>query len=147
MRSRLNTITSFQYSQLIAHDVLVTLLSILGANSIALPLSHAFPGHELQYILDQSQAMMLLYSTKFDGKAQEVIKSEPHASRRYVGLGKKMAGRPSSNVTLKEPRCDNAGMMLYTSGTTNRPVSDLSELENKLLILLCRKAYFYPNQL
>jgi acyl-CoA synthetase (AMP-forming)/AMP-acid ligase II len=54
----------------------VTLLSCLAAHSIALPLSPAFPANELQYILDQSQAAVLLSSAKFEVKKQEVLKQK-----------------------------------------------------------------------
>lgn len=102
---------------------LVTLLSILGAHSIALPLSPAFPAHELQYILDQSQASMLLSSAKFENKAEEVLKQDLEAKPKHVKLEKKLGAATHSKITLEGPTGANGGMMLYTSGTTNRPVS------------------------
>lgn len=51
----------------------VTLLSIFANNSIAVPLCTTFPNHELRYIIDQSEALMLLSSQKFKDKAQDVI--------------------------------------------------------------------------
>jgi malonyl-CoA/methylmalonyl-CoA synthetase len=103
----------------------VTLLSILGAHSVALPLSPAFPAHELQYILDHSQASMLLTSSKFERKAQEISKADSEWSLRTVRLGKKMGGEEYRKVPLDMPLEGQGGMMLYTSGTTSRPVSDL----------------------
>ncbi len=104
-------------------DDLVTLLSILGAHSIALPLSPAFPSHELQYILDQSQASLLLSSAKFENKAEEVLKQDLEAMPKHVKLEKKLGGATQSKITLEGSTDGNGGMMLYTSGTTNRPVS------------------------
>jgi malonyl-CoA/methylmalonyl-CoA synthetase len=101
----------------------VTFLSILGAHSIALPLSPAFPAHELQYILDQSQASILLSSKKFEAKAQEVLQQGLEATTKYVLLDKKLGGVESGKVTLEEAADGGGGMMLYTSGTTDRPVS------------------------
>jgi malonyl-CoA/methylmalonyl-CoA synthetase len=101
----------------------VTLLSILGTHSIALPLSPAFPPHELQYIMDHSQASMLLSSNKFEGKALEVIQQGLERTPRHIRLEKKMGGAAYEEVTLEEPTDGDGGMMLYTSGTTNRPVS------------------------
>jgi malonyl-CoA/methylmalonyl-CoA synthetase len=100
----------------------VTLLSILGTHSIALPLSPAFPAHELQYIMDQSQALMLLSSKKFEGKAQEVLKYGLEASPRLINLEKKLGSGEQREVALEGPTSGAGGMMLYTSGTTNRPV-------------------------
>lgn len=105
--------------------VIVTLLSILGTNSIALPLSAAFPAHELQYILDQSKALMLLASTKFNEKAQGIMKEGLQESPKFIQLEKKLGGGEPAKVTLQDIPSHKAGMMLYTSGTTNRPVSYL----------------------
>lgn len=100
----------------------VTLLSILGTHSIALPLCPSFPAHELQYIMDQSQASMLLSSRKFEGKAQEVLKAGLETSPRHISLEKKLGGGEHRDVLLEGPTSGQGGMMLYTSGTTNRPV-------------------------
>ncbi|KAK0104211.1 hypothetical protein ONS96_005304 [Cadophora gregata f. sp. sojae] len=100
---------------------LVTLLSILSVHSIALPLSPAFPAHELQYILDHSQASMLLSSAKFENKAEEVLRQNLEARPKHVKLEKKLGGSACSKVFLEEPTDGNGGMMLYTSGTTSRP--------------------------
>jgi malonyl-CoA/methylmalonyl-CoA synthetase len=70
----------------------VTLLSIFGTHSIALPLSPAFPAHELQYIMDHSQASMLLSSKKFEGKALEVMKQGVERTPKHVKLEKRMGG-------------------------------------------------------
>jgi len=104
-----------------SYDYVVTLLSILGAHSIALPLSPAFPAHELQYILDQSQASLLLSSAKFENKAEEVLKQDLEAMPKHVKLEKKLGGATQSKITLEGSTDGNGGMMLYTSGTTNRP--------------------------
>lgn len=132
--------------QLNAHYALVTLLSILGTNSIALPLSAAFPAHEIQYILDQSQALMLLSSAKFNKKAQEVIACGLEASPKFIKLEKKLGGGEYLEVTLEDHLCDKSGMMLYTSGTTNRPVSQSKETGREILISSRRKEYYYLNQ-
>lgn len=108
----------------------MTLLSILGTHSIALPLSPAFPPHELQYILDHSQTSMLLFSNKFEGKAVEVLKQGLEGSPKHVKLGKKLGGATYEKVTLEDPTDGEGGMMLYTSGTTNRPVSDAKKISS-----------------
>lgn len=51
----------------------VTLLAILATDAIAVPLSPAFPTGELQYILDNSGAKVLLASKKYAAKAREVL--------------------------------------------------------------------------
>jgi acyl-CoA synthetase (AMP-forming)/AMP-acid ligase II len=100
----------------------VTLLAILAAKSIAVPLSPAFPAPELQYILNHSEALMLLSSAKFATKAQEVLKTELDVEPTYLQLSKFQGDGAHEQVTLERTGSDSAGMMLYTSGTTNRPV-------------------------
>lgn len=100
----------------------VTLLAILAARSIAVPLSPAFPAPELQYILNHSEALMLLSSAKFANKAQEVLRTELDVEPTYLQLEKHQGGAPHDKVILEKSKPGAAGMMLYTSGTTNRPV-------------------------
>jgi malonyl-CoA/methylmalonyl-CoA synthetase len=101
----------------------VTLLSIIGAHSIALPLSPAFPPHELQYIMDHSQASMLLTSGKFKEKAQQVIDEGLEGTPKLISLEKRRGESTSQEDVQLDGSSEGAGgMMLYTSGTTARPV-------------------------
>ncbi|KAF2794782.1 acetyl-CoA synthetase-like protein [Melanomma pulvis-pyrius CBS 109.77] len=103
------------------YDYVVTLLSILAAHAIAVPLSPAFPAHELRYILDQSESLVLLSSEKFQEKADEVLKEGMETSPINYKQDKIMLGKTDDYVTLEDPTSDKGGMMLYTSGTTSRP--------------------------
>jgi malonyl-CoA/methylmalonyl-CoA synthetase len=99
----------------------VTLLSILASHAIAVPLSPTFPAHELRYIIDQSESLMLLSSEMFQAKADEVLKEGMETAPINYKQEKIMMGKTDDYVTLEEPTSDKGGMMLYTSGTTNRP--------------------------
>ncbi|KAL6150959.1 hypothetical protein ACJQWK_10724 [Exserohilum turcicum] len=103
------------------YDYVVTLLSILAAHSIAVPLSPAFPAHELRYILDQSESLMLLSSEKFQGQADDVLSEGMATKPIHYKQEKIMMGKTDDYVTLEEPTSREGGIMLYTSGTTNRP--------------------------
>ena len=65
---------------------------------------------------------MLVSSVKFEGKAEEVLKEKLDKAPKHIKLEKKMGGSAHTSVTLEGPEDDKGGMMLYTSGTTNRPV-------------------------
>lgn len=65
---------------------------------------------------------MLLSSEKFEGKAEEVLKEKLEKAPKHIKLEKKMGGGAHTSVTLEGPEDGEGGMMLYTSGTTNRPV-------------------------
>ena len=125
----------------------MTLLSILGSNSIAVPLSSGFPASELRYILDNSEALMLLSSAKFKDKAQEVVK-EGLEKKPILDMVEKRQGGDggsSEHVRLEGIQENQAGMMLYTSGTTSRPVRDITSTIRVPLIEKRRKAYSSPN--
>ncbi|PYH64131.1 acyl-CoA synthetase [Aspergillus vadensis CBS 113365] len=106
-----------------SYDYVVTLLSILASDAIALPLSPAFPVGELKYIMDNSQAKVLLATEKYAAKAQELVKAgldrEPVLDiKDKIKVGASNTGSVSLEDIGVESR---GGMMLYTSGTTNRP--------------------------
>jgi len=105
----------------------VTLLAILAAKSIAVPLSPAFPPPELQYILNHSKASLLLASAKFASKAKEALAPELDPKPTLIELAKHQGGGRHEKVELEGEAAGGAGMMLYTSGTTNRPVSNICE--------------------
>lgn len=103
------------------YDYVVTLLAILGSHAVAVPLSPTFPAHELRYILDQSQSLMLLSSDKFQDKADEILKEGLETQPINYKPDKILAGNTIETVTLENPISSKGGMMLYTSGTTSRP--------------------------
>ncbi|KAM0335468.1 hypothetical protein ACHAQA_000516 [Verticillium albo-atrum] len=104
-----------------SYDYVVTLLAALAARSIAVPLSPAFPAAELQYILNQSEASLLVSSAKFAAKARDVLATELASKPAQLELQKHVGGAAHETVELEDSNPGEAGMMLYTSGTTNRP--------------------------
>ncbi|KAF2089181.1 acetyl-CoA synthetase-like protein [Saccharata proteae CBS 121410] len=105
-----------------SYDYVVTLLAILSSHAIAVPMSPAFPSHELKYIVNQSEALMLLSSAKFQDKAHDVLKNGIDHRIISANVVKRMAGAQSTEgVKLEDITESKGGMMLYTSGTTSRP--------------------------
>lgn len=97
----------------------------MACDSIAVPLSSAFPASELRYILENSQAVTLLSSGKFQDKAEEVLKEGlEHLPRKPIlnVVQKRLTGNGEDEVQLVPLPMTKGGMMLYTSGTTSRPV-------------------------
>ncbi|RYP63891.1 hypothetical protein DL771_009066 [Monosporascus sp. 5C6A] len=109
----------------------------VAARAIALPLSPPFPAPELQYILSQSGASLLLHSPRYAEKTKEVLSAPPPLPSpspmpelkpppTVLELPKHLGAGPGSSyetVSLSDDAggAEGAGMMLYTSGTTNRP--------------------------
>ena len=116
----------------------MTFLSILACDSVAVPLSSGFPASELRYILENSEAVTLLSSRKFQEKAEEVLKEGiEHLPRKPVlnVVEKRLSGNGEDGVQLVPLPMTKGGMMLYTSGTTSRPVYILI-LHSKLPLIL-----------
>lgn len=115
----------------------MTLLSILANDAIALPLSPAFPIGELKYIMDNSRAKVLVATEKYAEKAANILQAglnrEPILNvREKITTG----GNISEEVALEDyKQAPKGGMMLYTSGTTNRPVGVDCTLARLLLTL------------
>lgn len=125
----------------------VTLLAAMAARSIAVPLSPAFPAPELQYILNQSEASLLVSSAKFAAKAKEVLATDLTAKPAHLELQKHVGGGSHEKVELGDSNPGEAGMMLYTSGTTNRPVRQTAPyLRHSDTNLRPRKAFCYLNR-
>ncbi|EPE03435.1 2-succinylbenzoate- ligase [Ophiostoma piceae UAMH 11346] len=111
-----------------SYDYIVTLLAILAARAIAVPLSPSFPIPELQYIVDHSEALLAVSSPKFRAKVEELLAAELVKTPTHVPLQKHIGGSPHEEVELEEKAdTGKAGMMLYTSGTTNRPAMSLNQ--------------------
>ena len=78
---------------------------------------------ELRYILNNSEAMLLLSSEKFKSKAEEIVKEGLEKSTDLNVLAKRTSGASlKDEVVLEKTDEPQGGLMLYTSGTTNRPV-------------------------
>lgn len=112
----------------------VTLLAIFACNAIAVPLSPSFPAGELKYILDNSSARFMVATEKYAGTITGVLKAglehEPFLDVRPKLLE---GATGSESVQLKDlDQPSSGGMMLYTSGTTNRPVRHLSECKKSI---------------
>lgn len=99
-----------------SYDYVVNLLAVLGSNAIAVPLAPAFPVSELRYNIEQSQAMTLLATKEHEAKAKDVVKGLSET----LTIPDMKSGTASRNF---DPAGESqGGMMLYTSGTTSRPV-------------------------
>lgn len=104
----------------------MTFLSVIANNAIAVPLSASFPTPELRYIIDNSQPSVFLTSDKHHDKAQEVLQEGLETKPAFMRMDKIMKGSESVETgNLDAEANDDGGMMLYTSGTTSRPVGAL----------------------
>ncbi|KAK5700589.1 hypothetical protein LTR97_005106 [Elasticomyces elasticus] len=95
----------------------------VASNAIAVPLAPSFPASELRYILNHSEALALLSSSKFSSLAAEVTKEGLDRQPHSIPIEKRIHGATSDTPVELSGDSHHAegGMMLYTSGTTARP--------------------------
>ncbi|KAL2004139.1 hypothetical protein VTN02DRAFT_6236 [Thermoascus thermophilus] len=106
------------------YDYVVTLLSILASNAVALPLSPAFPVGELRYILENSGAKVLVATQTYGDKARDIVTAGLPRPPLLDVRDKIKTGAGAAEAIQWEQLAEGrsrGGMMLYTSGTTNRP--------------------------
>lgn len=104
------------------------LFSILASNAIALPISPAFPHSEIEYILDNADARILLATRRSASIADRFVKRENLTidvrepilrSSSHANFLPRLEQLDLPDVNTLDSK---GGLMLYTSGTTNRPV-------------------------
>ena len=118
-KHRLNTT---QIEKLTNVVLQVTLLSILSHDAIAVPLAPSHPILELRYILENSEALLLLSTEKFRDRAKEVVRERLTCATTLHVLPKiKEGALASDRIEFDSKQNGRGGLMLYTSGTTNRP--------------------------
>ena len=100
----------------------MTLLSIFACDGIAVPLTSSYPLSELQYITENSQPLTLLASHMFEEQAEKILGSVSGPKPTLNIIEKIMEGGPHDDVQLIQLPVTKGGLMLYTSGTTSRPV-------------------------
>jgi long-subunit acyl-CoA synthetase (AMP-forming) len=98
-------------------------LSILAHEAVALPLSHSFPASELRYLLNNSEARILLVTPNLKNKAEELLQTGlQHKPMLSITKTMERGSTAKDYVNVDGISSGQGGFMLYTSGTTSRPV-------------------------
>jgi AMP-binding enzyme len=102
----------------------VTFLAILAHEAIALPLSPAFPASELRHVLENSGAKIFRFTSSLASKAEEALDDKLRTSPllSMAQDGKREPILEEEKIEIDRNCIGGGGIMLYTSGTTSRPV-------------------------
>jgi len=96
-------------------DVLVALLGIMKSGGVYVPLDPQFPLNRINYMLDDSQALVLLTSEKYKGYYESNAK-ELIVENEWPALDQYDKTDPGANV-----KGTDLVYILYTSGSTGNP--------------------------
>ena len=96
-------------------DYTATMLGIWCAGGIAVPLCEQYPAREIEYVLDDTKAELLLASTEHAARLQDLNGAE---RRRVRTIQDSLEAESRTALNISD---DRRAMILYTSGTTSRP--------------------------
>ncbi len=107
-------------------DMIIGLLAILKAGGAYLPIDPAYPAARIRYMLDDSQAPLLL--------TQSHLPIVGHNCAVLYLDEREVAGRPTENPA-RQSGPEDLAYVIYTSGSTGLPKGVM--IEHKSLINLC----------
>lgn len=105
----------------------MTFLAVLAHEAVALPISHSFPASEIRYLLENSEAKLVLSAPQFAAKADQVLK-EGISYQPVLSItvdSERGSGEEDEDILVNGASSGQGGFMLYTSGTTSKPVSHI----------------------
>jgi len=119
-------------------DLIVALVAVLKAGGAYLPIDLAYPKERLAFMLDDSQARVLLTQTNLLGNL-------PSTRARVVCVDSPDAILPrmtstQDRKTLTTP--DNLAYVIYTSGTTGKPKGTLISHRNVVRLLSATDSWY-----
>ena len=96
-------------------DYVAVMLGVWRAGGIAVPLCVSHPDPELEYVLGDSGAGVLIASPEFEDRLRRLA---GRINARFLGTAEALSPRDLSLPQVGEER---RAMIIYTSGTTSRP--------------------------
>src|SRR5262249_34449765 len=99
-----------------SEDMVVGLLAILKAGGAYVPLDRAYPVERLTYMLEDSQASVLLTEQRFANLPRASAVSRRCLDAGWDVISTHSADNPATNVQGR-----NVAYVIYTSGSTGQP--------------------------
>ncbi|HEY6801976.1 MAG TPA: amino acid adenylation domain-containing protein [Pyrinomonadaceae bacterium] len=93
-------------------EMIVTLLAIMKAGGVYVPLDPSYPAARTTFVLDDVQASLIV--------TQEIFLSAVPSQQRVLCLDRDLITGPTRNVPARAT-LDNAAYIIYTSGSTGTP--------------------------
>ncbi len=114
-------------------EMLVSLLAVLRAGAVYLPLDPEYPGERIEFMLNDSSAKLLLtsenYKNRYQTNTKQIVIEEVWPTLNNT-----------TNVSLPEVNGNDLAYLLYTSGSTGKPKGVMIMHLNLANFLLSMKA-------
>ena len=105
-------------------EYVAVMLGIWRAGGIAVPLCVSHPDPELEYVLENSGAAVVIASPEFEDRLRRLA---GRVNARFLGTEEALSSRNRALPRISE---DRRAMIIYTSGTTSRPKGVVTTHEN-----------------
>ena len=117
-------------------DMVVGVLGILAAGGAYVPLDPNYPDDRLAYMLQDSEAGIVLTQERFTYKLRSLLSEDGRLislDKRWSEINKSVAALKTKSIELrKEVNPHNVSYAIYTSGTSGKPKGVL--MEHKALV-------------
>jgi acyl-CoA synthetase (AMP-forming)/AMP-acid ligase II len=126
-------------------EVMATIHAARKAGQIAVPLSYRFNADEMQYVIDDSDATLVIVDAEQAPlvaeirdripKVRAVVSYGGDARSGFEAWDDVVAGEPDTEPSEEETDADTVGaQMLYTSGTTGKPKGALRTTTDPVIV-------------
>jgi len=106
-------------------DMMVGILGIVQAGGAYVPFDSDYPDERLSYMLQDSQAAIVLTQEKFQSKLSDLIGTDIQLiclDKQWSEISDSVAALKAKNTKLREEvKSDNLVYVIYTSGSTGQP--------------------------
>ncbi|MDO6525553.1 amino acid adenylation domain-containing protein [Motilimonas sp. 1_MG-2023] len=121
-------------------DTVVTLLAILKAGGAYLPLDPLYPPERLAFMLDDSQANLVITQQDIGDK---IVNLGRHVDTLVLEQANDaISSQKTSDLEMNEQHCRQLAYVIYTSGTTGKPKGTLLEHRGAVNLAFGQKSAF-----
>lgn len=122
-------------------EMVVGILGILKSGAAYLPLDAAYPAERVNYMLEDSQAPMILTQRRLAGEAVFGGTAVIFLEEESAALGRESAANPAASASP-----ENLAYVIYTSGSTGQPKGVMIEHRQVTRLFSSTRAWFHFNE-
>ncbi|MGM9979550.1 MAG: amino acid adenylation domain-containing protein, partial [Clostridium sp.] len=118
-------------------EMIISIIAVLKAGGAYLPIDSSFPVDRIKYMIEDSEAKLLLTDNLFMEVGADIEKIDINDPNNYVGDGKNL-------LNINKP--NNLAYLIYTSGTTGNPKGVMIEHKGVLNLKEYFKKTYYVDE-